>query len=107
MMLTAMPSPGRPPMKPWAWGRDGPIGTCFVVTGAGRNLGGTGPRRSPGIRSGIGANAGGKLQGRRGNEQGGKKFGDGSESVGVQRATNVTRCPSVGGEAERTQTGLE
>lgn len=106
-MLTAMPSPGRPPMKLWEWERDGPIGTCFVVTGAGRNLGGTGPRRSPGIRSGIGANAGGKLQGCRGNEQGRKKFWDGSESVGTQRATNVTWHPLVGGEAERTQTGLE
>ena len=66
-----------------------------------------GPRRSPGIRSGIGANAGGKLQGRRGNEQGRKKIGDESESVGTQRATNVTWHPLVGGEAERTQTGLE
>ena len=91
-------------MKLWEWERDGPIGTCFVVTGAGRNLGGTGPRRSPG---GIGANAGGKLQGRRGNEQGRKKIGDESESVGTQRATNVTWHPLVGGEAERTQTGLE
>lgn len=94
-------------MKLWEWERDGPIGTCFVVTGAGRNLGGTRPRRSPGIRSGIGANAGGKLQGRRGNEQRRKKIGDESEPIGTQRATNVTWHPLVGGEAERTQTGLE